>query len=688
MNTLTNEKKCDAGAEGQGEKRLLSIDDLFRIKLINSPEISPCGGKILFSYKWTDLKENTYHSNIYLADLGDGALRPFTYGEHNDSYPLWSPDGSHVIFRSDRDKKKGLWMMPAHGGEAVPLMTEKGSLGEYIWSNDSTRVFYTYREQDSPVRLTHVSNDPDYKQKDEDRPYNIIEDIPYKTKGGDIKPSGKFHLYSIDISTKEIITLTEGDRDDGGMALSPDGKTMAFVSGRESDPIHEYERNDLYLLDLATMKATLLATPYGSKAGLEWSDDGSYIYFSGHIGEKGKCGVEDLRLYRVPSGGGGTELLTKDFDGYVSNMLIGDTREFDDLVQQPLFIDGGRKMIFCASRQGGCHLYEVPSDGGVPVRIEQDAKHDVSYYSMDRNKENMAVLRGDMLSPGEIYHYRRSGDRWEIKRITSYNEFLKEETKVTEPRELWFTTKEGVKLQGWLLTPPGFDEKKKYPLVHQIHGGPHILYGYTFFHEMQLMAARGYCVLFINPRGSRGYGTAFTAAVEGYWGGPDTVDQMEFLDHVQGLGFIDESNLFLTGGSYGGYMTNWLVTQTGRYCAAASHRSIVNLVSTFGMSCGAFHFEQAFGGVPWRDYTRMMKHSPLFHVEKVTTPLLIMHSENDNLTPLGEAEQFFVALRYLGKKVRFVRFRNETHELSRGGRPTNRRARLELVMEWFEAHRK
>lgn len=669
------------------EKRHITIDDLFKVAILNSPEISPDGKRIVFSYKWTDIKENTYHSNLYMADLDSGKVSQFTWGDRSDLYPLWSPDASSIIFRSDRDKKKGLWIIDAGGGEARPLITEKGSLGEYIWSPDSQKIAYTFRLPDPPMPLEHISGDPEYIRKDEDRPYDVIETIPYKTKGGEIRPKGKFHIYLLDLRSGEKIQLTEGDFDESSISFSPDGKKIAFCSNWDLDPVHEHESNDIYILDIETKKAGKITCQWGPKSGLGWTDDGEHIYYSGHLAPKGKGGPEDQKLYRISSKGGEAVLLSRDFCGHVGNMLIGDTREFDDMVQPPMQLDGGRTLVFAASYHGGCYLYQIPSQGGSPEKIE-DGQVDISYYSIDAAKENMAVLKGDFLSPNEIYHYRRQGKGWEIKKITSYNDFLKEETTVTVPEEIWFKSTEGIDIQGWMLKPPDFQAGKKYPLIHQIHGGPHILYGYTFFHEMQYMASKGYCVLFINPRGSRGYGTEFTAPVNGSWGCADTRDQMEFLDHVISLGYVDDSQLFLTGGSYGGYMTNWLVTQTTRYCAAASHRSIAHLASTFGTSCGCYHFEHAFGGVPWEDYEHLRKHSPLFHVKNVETPLLIMHSENDNLTPLAEAEQFFVALRYLGKKVRFVRFKSETHELSRGGRPTNRRARLDLVMDWFEIFRK
>lgn len=666
-------------------KRDITVDDLFQIKILSTPEISPDGEKIVFSYKWTDLKANCYYSNLYMADVKDGTARPFTRGERNDSGPLWSPDGKYIAFRSDRDKKKGLWLIAASGGEAYPLVTDKGNIAEYTWAPDGRHIAYTFRPVDPPVPTIHISNDPAYTRKEEDEnPYDIIEDMPYKSKGGTVYPKGKYHIYTVDIETGEKIQLTHEDFHDGNLSFSPDGKKLAFASCRGPDPLHDYENSDIYVLDMETKEIKKVTHQWGPKSGLGFSADGKYIFFTGHHAPKGQGSGEDLHIYKVPADGGEDTLLTKNFQGHVSNMLIGDTREFEDIEQPPLIVDGGKNILFCASHHGGCYLYQVSADGGEPKRIE-GGEHEIAYYSMDRKAENLAVLKGDMTSATEICHYRKTSTGWDARQVTHYNDFLKE-TSISKPEEFWFTNSESVRTQGWMLKPPGFDPSRKYPLIHELHGGPHILYGYTFFHEMQLFAARGYCVLFINPRGSRGYGSDFCQAIQGNWGVPDFLDQMEFLDYAIGMGYIDKDRLFVTGGSYGGYMTNWVVTQTGRYRAAASHRSIANLFSTFGVSCGCYRFELGFGGQPWKDFEHYRRHSPLFHAEKVTTPILLMQSENDHLTPTAEAEQYFVALKYLGKRVRFVRFRNETHELSRSGKPTNRRARLELVLDWFNSY--
>ncbi|NUM33959.1 MAG: S9 family peptidase [Candidatus Brocadiae bacterium] len=668
-------------------KRDITIDDLFRMKLLNSPEISPDGKRIVFTYRWTDVKSNCYYSNLYMANLETGSVVPFTRGDNHDGYAQWSPDGKNILFRSDRQKKPGLWLIPSEGGEAYPLFTEKGAVAEFTWSPDSKHVAFTFRKPDPHVPSAHLSGDPSYNPKEEDEnPYDIIEDIPYKSKGGSVYPKGKFHIYMIDIESKEKVQLTNEKFSDGNLCFSPDGKKLAFTSNRCENPLKDYENTDVYLLDLDTKEQKKISHTWGSKAGFAWTSDAKSIYFTGHEVPKGEGGTADMKIFRMCVETGKTELISKNFQGYVSNMLIGDAREFDDIEQPVAFLCDNKNVLFCASYHGGCYLYEVDKDGGDPRRIEE-GKHEVVYYSIDKKGENMAVLKGDALNPSELFHYKKTANGWETKKLTSYNSYLIEETNISNPEEMWITNSENVKIQGWLIKPANFDPSKKYPLIQEIHGGPKILYGYTFFHEMQYFVSKGYCVLFINPRGSKGYGQDFTKPIEGNWGVPDYKDQMEFLDHVISLGFIDKSKLFVTGGSYGGYMTNWIVTQTDRYCAAVSHRSICNFASVFGVSSGCCHFGNTFGGVPWRDYDVYRQHSPIYHVENVKTPILLMQSENDHLTPTGEAEQFFVALRCLEKKVRFVRFKNETHELSRSGKPTNRRARLDISLDWFEKHR-
>jgi acylaminoacyl-peptidase len=273
--------------------------------------------------------------------------------------------------------------------------------------------------------------------------------------------------------------------------------------------------------------------------------------------------------------------------------------------------------------------------------------------------------------------------------LTSHNRALLESRWVGRPEEVSVETAPGVKVQGWLLKPPGFTAGKKHPAILEIHGGPHVHYSHSFFHEMQFLAGKGFVVLWTNPRGSQGFGEAFAKPIVQNWGGPDYDDLMAATDWLVATGFVDEKRLGVTGGSYGGYMTNWIIGHTDRFRAAATQRSVVNLYSFYGSSDFGYDFEWEFFGRPWADEETALKYlrmSPIHYVQAMKTPLLILHSTEDHRCPIAQAEELYTALKILKREVEFVRFEGESHGLSRGGRPKNRRERLERIAGWFERH--
>ncbi|MBA2277885.1 MAG: S9 family peptidase, partial [Chloroflexia bacterium] len=275
------------------------------------------------------------------------------------------------------------------------------------------------------------------------------------------------------------------------------------------------------------------------------------------------------------------------------------------------------------------------------------------------------------------------------RRLTDHNQELLGEIHLSAPQELKVSAPDGKSIQAWILPPPGFDETSgvKHRLITQIHGGPHAMYGDALFHEMQLMAARGYAVLYCNPRGSVGYGEDFATTTRGRWGESDMPDVMASVDAAVALGWIDDQRLGLTGGSYGGYLTNWIIGHSDRFKAAVTQRCVANFASFFGTSDIGYDFgEHEFGGVPWNDSDLLRKHSPITYVESMNTPLLILHSEQDLRCPIEQAEQLFTSLKFLGREVAFVRFPEEGHDLSRSGKPSRRLARLHHLIGWFDRH--
>jgi dipeptidyl aminopeptidase/acylaminoacyl peptidase len=300
----------------------------------------------------------------------------------------------------------------------------------------------------------------------------------------------------------------------------------------------------------------------------------------------------------------------------------------------------------------------------------------------------LVYVSGMIHQPSELYTSGPDGSG--ESQITSTNAELLAEVHVAEALDTQVTSPDGWDVQAWLLPPVTLEQEngKKHPLIVEIHGGPHAMYGYDFFHEMQLMAARGFGVLFCNPRGSQGYGQHFNACTRASWGDADMPDVIASLDTALAqFDWIDTDRLGVTGGSYGGYLTNWIVSHDNRFKAAVTQRCVSSFHSFFGTSDIGVNFgEFEFGGVPWQDADLLLRHSPISYVDNITTPLLIIHSENDLRCPIEQAEQMFIALKYLEREVAFVRIPEESHDLSRSGTPSRRRARLHHIIGWFESH--
>jgi dipeptidyl aminopeptidase/acylaminoacyl peptidase len=272
--------------------------------------------------------------------------------------------------------------------------------------------------------------------------------------------------------------------------------------------------------------------------------------------------------------------------------------------------------------------------------------------------------------------------------VSQTNKSLFSEIAFSVPKSVWFRSYDGHRVQGWIMKPYNFRKGRKYPAIVEVHGGPRAQYGNVLFHEMQYLAAKGYVVFYCNPRGSQGYGEAHAKAIVGDWGGPDYEDVMAGTDILCELPYVDPKRIGITGGSYGGYMTNWVVGHTKRFRAAVTQRSVVNLISFFGSSDMGWDLNEEFLALPWTKFEELKRMSPITYAHKIRTPLLIIHSENDLRCPIEQAEQLFVYLKYLGRKVEFVRFPEEPHGLSRGGRPDRRMARLQFISDWFDRYLK
>jgi acylaminoacyl-peptidase len=421
---------------------------------------------------------------------------------------------------------------------------------------------------------------------------------------------------------------------------------------------------------------------------VRFSPDGKKIAYLGHDNPDDHGLSVNYHVWTVGTSGrpAAKDLIPK-FDRMLIDLTINDLSEGFG-APAPFWSADCRKLYFLASDTGATHLFYVPARGGLPTRITHK-KCRITGFSMNGKKSRIAAIFTDMKNPGDIAVMPpifKGDDKKEL--ITSANKELFTEIKFPSMREIWFKAHDGFKLQGWLVTPSNFNRKRKYPAILEIHGGPRVQYGYSFFHEMLYLAARDYVVFYTNPRGGGGRGETFARAIEGGWGEIDYYDCMSAADYLAGLPYVNAKRMGVTGGSYGGFMTNWIVGHTDRFRAAVTQRSVVNLESFVGSSDFGYRLDRAFDGFPWQNPENYRKCSPLTYAKNIKTPLLIIHSENDRRCNIEQAEQLFATLKLMHKKVEFVRFPGEPHGLSRHGRPDRRLARLEWILKWFDKYLK
>ncbi|MCS7065291.1 MAG: S9 family peptidase [Fimbriimonadales bacterium] len=665
-------------------KRTITIEDLFRIRLLGSPQIAPDGSRVVFVYKWIDAEKNKYFSNLWMVPFEGGEARPFTYGEWSDSQPRWSPDGKQIAFVSNRQKPKSqIYVIPADGGEARPIThLEEGSIGEFAWSPDGTRIAFTYRETAPEWREEAVKQ---RKEKGLSNPPRVITRAYWRLDGDGAFVDQRYHLYVVDVRTGETRQLTTDPAyEEYSPTWSPDGKSIAFLSNRRPDPDNDPDRIDIWVVPAEGGAIRRVETPEGPKYLLRWSPDGRYLAYLGHPYPDDpypRCN----HLWRVSPEGGDAVNLTPHLDNLIGVATLTDVREFGGGGALYWSADG-QFLYFLVSERGGVYPYRVRVDGSHFERL-LEGDFEIADFTLAQGEHRCALLYGTPTMPHEIYAGTLQGNTLNISPLTALNQSLLDEVQIVPPEEFEVEADDGVKIHGWLLKPPDFDPAHRYPAILMIHGGPHAQYGRVFFHEFQLTAAQGYVVAYTNPRGSWGYGEAFARAIKGDWGNRDFRDLMHVADYLASLPFVDAERMGVAGGSYGGYMTNWIVGHTDRFKAAITDRSVVNLVSMAGVSDFPMLPNRYWQGNFWDEPQKLWEQSPLAYAARIRTPLLIVHSEGDLRCPISEADQLFAALKRLGREVVYVRYPQESsHGLSRSGPPDLRADRLKRYLEWWATH--
>lgn len=662
------------------EKRKITAEDLYGFTFIGDPQFQPHGNMVLFTQTTIDADTKEYRSHIWSSSVTDGTVKPFTGGPKTDSSPRWSPDGQTLAFVSDRSGTKQIWTMPASGGEAQQLTFVKNGASAPVWSPDGQWIAFT-----SGLKIDeelHSEKDKDKKEDEQKDEVLVVNRLQYKSDGGGFWKGRYTQAFIVPANGGEVKQLTFGEYNVGGLFWSSDSSKLGFVSNRAADPDQSF-KNNIYFVPVEGGEYQQLTDTNYFIGQPVLSPDGNTLAFLGSNREYQNATL--TRLYTLPVTGGEPTCITAGIDQYIGDAGMSDMRGGIGSGTSLQWHADGQSLFAQTSHHGNVHLVQIGLDGTMKQLTAGDRQ--VYGFSYNANANKTVVASTNVLNPGDLY-VLDLGDGIE-KQLTTVNEKFLADIAISEPEEFWYTSDDGWKVQGWIMKPYGYEEGKKYPTVLEIHGGPHAMYSNSFFHEFQLLAAQGYVVLYTNPRGGHGYGQQFVDACRGDYGGKDYADLMNGVDYaLANYSYIDRDQLVVTGGSYGGFMTNWIVGHNDRFKAAVTQRSISNWLSFYGVSDIGYYFtEWQILGNPWDDVEKLWHHSPLKYAADIKTPLLILHSEHDYRCPIEQAEQLFIAIKRLGNAdTEFVRFPNANHDLSRNGKPKLRIERLNRIVGWFNKY--
>jgi len=702
-------------------KRSIKVDDFKRFELPSNPALSPDGRYVVYEVTVANDKEDDYDIQLYIASVDGEHARQLTTGGSKNSAAVWSPDGQFIAFQSNRSESSQVWLLPMDGGEARQLTRFKQSLHSLAWSGEGQTLYgLVAAPKNGDVEVFEVGlSTKEIKEQQEKVQQEFAKnakryaEIYYKADGTGFSNGFKSQLVAVDVATTEHRQLTQGGHSVTSFAVAPDDQQIAFtMNAREDTDVHWWY-SDIYTVPTQGGDISLLNNQLIARA-LAYSPDASQLAVFGHGEEHNDYwSASHTHLFVLSANGKSCRQLTIDFPDTLGDTCLSDMRGG---VRQdiPAWSADGQFIFSLSSREGRSEIIRVPA--GVDAANELPLTDittiiggDREIYSFSCDGENQfALVYATPTHPGVVVMVDVSESRQpphahrvptEVMteetipffpaietRLDSCSEAVVSEVTLIQPEAFWFNSVDNWRVQGWVMKPANYMPGKQYPVILEIHGGPQLNYGHAIFHEMQWLAAQGYAIVFVNPRGGMSYGQEFVNAVRHHYGENDAEDIINGLDAALAqFDFLDGKRVAVTGGSYGGFMTNWLVGHTSRFFAAVSQRSISNWISFYGVSdIGPLFVESQHGGTIFDSYEYLRKISPLTYVENVTTPLLLVHSENDLRCPIEQAEQFHTALKRLGKEVQIFRVPNASHGLSRNGKPSLRLQRLEAIYQWID----
>ena len=669
---------------GAQQKRLITEPDLLKFVWIADPQVSPDGRQVAYVQVVVHEKTDDYDTSLWAVAMdGQSPPRRLTMGTR-DTSPRWSPDNGRLAFVRGGGGTAQIFVLDLSGGEAQAVTDLPRGAGSPAWSPDGKHLAFS-----------SVTRQEDFEKKDPAAPpksdVRVITEAQYRNNGsGWADPDRPSHVWVTEVPNDGTVAkaraLTSGKYAEAGQGWSTDGSRVYFTSTRVDEPYFYPSKSELFAVPASGGTFVRIAGIDGAINAVKPSPDGRTLAFVAALNGRPERSYDQADLFVASADGSAAPRnLTASYDFDINGSIGGDqTAPRGGRAAGPLWSPDGKSIVIVAGEQGDANLMRVDAATGTVTPLLK-GKQTVQSYSMSSDGRRLAALVSTQTAIGDLVAIDPSVSGSAPRPLTHVNQDLLSALKLSEPEEISWTSFDGKRIQGWLLHPPDFDRTKKYPFILEIHGGPHAAYGNVFTHEFQLLAAKGYVVLFSNPRGSSNYGQAFGNIIQFHYPGDDYKDLMAGVDEVVKRPYIDATKLGVTGGSGGGLLTNWTVTQTTRFAAAVAQRDIADwygfwFTADFTQFTGSW-----FRRAPWEDPQDYAARSPITYVAKVKTPMMFILGDDDLRTPPADGgEMMFRALKYLKVPAAMVRFPGETHELSRSGKPRHRIERLQQIGAWFD----